>query len=55
MQMFLSKKNTKQVEMVNARSVDIWDCSMVDYGRLPVMKSFENVALMYRRNFKKFP
>jgi hypothetical protein len=34
MQMFLSKKNTKQVEMVNARSVDIWDCCMADYGRL---------------------
>jgi hypothetical protein len=61
--MFLSKKNTKQVEMVNARSVDIWDCCMVDYGRLPVymdpqrqglMKFFENIALMYRQNFKNF-
>jgi len=28
--MFLSKKHRKQVEIVNARSVDIWDLSMAD-------------------------
>jgi len=32
--MLLSKKHTKQVEIVNARSVDIWHLSMADYGRL---------------------
>jgi hypothetical protein len=31
---FLSKKHRKQVEIVNARSVDIWDLSMADYGKL---------------------